>query len=517
MREPVKSDNQRSVKQKVQPVKPTQKSTLKKVATQKVGQPQKTKPLSPSGQLRKKKPVQRSKGMRLLFMALSLSGIAMISATAGALLAVSLASTPLMQRQLSASEASIFKKGDRFSTRMSLQLPALTRPVNILVLGTKVLTTDVSNAPEDLKKLPYQALVNSFEGLTDTMLLLRFDPENKKVVVMSIPRDTRTYIANHGMTKINEANAYGGPALSAKSVSELLGGVGIDRYMTINVQGVQALVDALGGVTVHVPKDMKYQDDSQRLYINLKAGRQQLDGSKVLQLLRYRQDENGDIGRIQRQQMVMRALMEQSLNPGTVARFPSVLGVVQSYIDTNLTVEELVALVGFASQVNRSNTKMLMVPGEFSSPGEYKASYWLPDPKRINGMMAQYFNYGTSSLEAPDPAALRVAIQDSTKQAKSIQTAMTALDNAGYRNVYEGQDWNEPLSVTRIVAEWGDVSSAEAIREALGFGEVRIENTGDLRSDVTVQLGRDALQPKRSVKRPTAEQPSDKSTSKLSN
>ncbi len=499
----MKSVNQRPVKKKAQPTKPAQKS----------GQP------PTSGQIRKKKPAKRSKGMRLLFMALSLSGIAMISATAGALLAVSLASTPLMQRQLSPSEASIFGKGDRFSTRMSLQLPALTRPVNILVLGVKVLTTDVGDAPAELKKLPYQALVNSFEGLTDTMLLLRFDPESKKVIVMSIPRDTRTYIADHGMTKINEANYYGGPALSAKSVSELLGGVGIDRYVTINVQGVQALIDALGGVTVHVPKDMKYQDDSQRLYINLKAGRQQLDGDKVLQLLRYRHDENGDIGRIQRQQMVMRALMEQSLNPSTVSRFPSLLSVIQSHIDTNLTVEELVALVGFASQVNRSNTKMLMVPGEFSSPGEYKASYWLPHPDRIKGMMAQYFNFGTPSLESHDPASIKVAVQDSTKQAKSVPTAIAALSDAGYRNVYEGQDWSEPLSVTRIVAEWGDVSSAEAIRRALGFGEVRIENTGDLQSDVTVQLGKDALQPKKAIKRPTSEQTPDKlqPANKLSN
>ena len=480
--------NQRPVKKQAQP-------------SPKVGQ-------SPT--VRKKQPTKRSQRMRLLLMVLSLSGIAMISATAGALLAVSLASTPLMQRQLSPSEASIFGKGDRFSTRMSLQLPALTRPVNILVLGTKVLTTDINDAPADLKKLPYQALVNSFEGLTDTMLLLRFDPENKKVIVMSIPRDTRTYIAEHGMTKINEANAYGGPALSAKSVSELLGGVGIDRYVNINVQGVQALVDALGGVTVHVPKDMKYQDDSQHLYVNLKAGRQQLNGDKTLQLLRFRYDENGDIGRIQRQQMVMRALMEQSLNPSTVARFPQLLSAIQSHIDTNLTVEELVALVGFASQVNRSNTKMLMVPGQFSSPGEYKASYWLPHPDRIKEMMAQYFNFGTPNLETNTPASVKVAVQDSTKQPKSIQTTIATLSSAGYSNVYEGQDWNEPLSVTRIVAEWGDVSSAEAIRKALGFGEVRIENTGDLRSDVTIQLGKDALQPRKVVKRPISEQISDK-------
>ena len=83
--------------------------------------------------------------------------------------------------------------------------------------------------------------------------------------------------------KINEANRDGGPALSAQSVSELMGGIGIDRYIRINVQGVEKLIDALGGVVVDVPKDMKYQDDSQHLYINLKAGRQRLDGDKAMQ------------------------------------------------------------------------------------------------------------------------------------------------------------------------------------------------------------------------------------------
>ncbi|MBW4542378.1 MAG: LCP family protein [Myxacorys chilensis ATA2-1-KO14] len=419
----------------------------------------------------------------------------MISATAGALLAVSLASTPLMQRQLSPAEASIFGKGEKFSSNASLRLPELTRPVNILVMGVKVLTSDLKNPPANAQNQTYHALVNSFEGLTDTMLLLRFDPEKRKLSVLSVPRDTRTYIADHGMTKINEANYYGGPALSAKSVSELLGGVGIDRYVTINVQGVEALLEALGGVTVHVPRDMKYQDDSQHLYINLKAGRQHLNGNQTLQLLRYRYDENGDIGRIQRQQMVMRALMEQALNPATVARFPKILSVVQSHIDTNLTVEELVALVGFGTQVNRSNTKMLMVPGEFSSPGEYTASYWLPQPTKIQELMAKHFDFGTNNLETPDPSALKIAVQDSTNQEKGLQNAMGALKDAGYNDVYVGKPWSEPLSVTRIVAEWGDVSSAEAVRRSLGYGEVRIENTGDLQSDITIQLGKDALQP----------------------
>jgi polyisoprenyl-teichoic acid--peptidoglycan teichoic acid transferase len=417
----------------------------------------------------------------------------MLSATAGALLAVSLSSTPLMQRKLSASEASIFNRSG-IASQSSLKMPGLTRPVNILVLGAKVTTGDTNDVPDNLKNAKYQALVNSFEGLTDTMLLIRFNPETKKVSVLSIPRDTRSDVPGHGTTKINSANAFGGPPMAARSVSELLGGVGIDRYLTLNVQGVEALVNALGGVTVHVPKDMKYRDDSQHLYINLKEGRQRLNGNQTLQLLRFRQDEYGDIGRIQRQQMVMRALMEQSLNPATVARLPAILSVVQSHLDTNLSVEEIVALVGYATQTNRSNTQMLMLPGEFSHPGEFDASYWLPSPKRIKDVMARHFEFGQlDDVSDGGLSKLRVTIQDSTKQPTHAQSVLQGLQKAGYGNAGLGGPWNEPLSVTRIVAQQGDGKSAAAIREALGYGEIRMESTGDLESDVTIQLGKDSM------------------------
>ncbi len=409
-----------------------------------------------------------------------------------------------MQRQLSPAEASVFSKGDRISTNSTLQLPELTRPVNILVLGAKVLTTDIQNPPANLKKMRYQALVNSFDGLTDTMLLLRFNPDAKKLVALSIPRDTRTQIPGFGVTKINEANADGGPALSARATSELLGGVGIDRYVTINVQGVQALVDALGGVTVYVPKDMKYRDDSQHLYVNLKAGQQHLNGDQALQLLRFRHDEFGDIGRIQRQQMVMRSLMEQTLNPATLARLPQILSIIQSHIDTNLSVEELVALVGFAAHINRSQVQMLMVPGSFSQPSEYNGiSYWLPSPQRIQGMMAQHFDFGTATAQTVNASSTRVVIQDSMHQNSALQAVMNQLRQAGYGNVSTTTLNREPLRVTRIVAQQGDVESAEAVRRSLGFGEVRIESTGDLDSDVTVQVGQDWSQGRSSAQSST--------------
>jgi LCP family protein required for cell wall assembly len=428
-----------------------------------------------------------------------MGGIAMLSAAAGGLLAVSFTSKPLMHKELSADDAAVFD-GDRIAGG-GLQFSQLTRPVNILLLGMSVLPPDVKNPPPETKHLRYQPEINSFDGLSDVMLLFRFDPEKKKIVTLSIPRDTRTEVEGHGIKKINAANVDGGPALTAKTISHLLNGVGIDRYMRINVLGMGKLIDALGGVTVYVPKDMKYQDDSQHLYINLKAGRQHLNGDQALQLLRFRHDALGDIGRIQRQQMVMRALMDQALNPTTLTQLPKILDVVKENIDTNMTVEELVALVGFAVRTNRSSMPMLMVPGRFSGKREFDSSYWLPDSQRIKSMLAQHFDVQADTQSSQtNPASLQVAIEDSTgRNHANLRPLILTLERAGYRNIYVARHWGEPLEVTHIVAQQGDGNSAESIRNTIGFGEVRVESTGNLGSDISIQVGKDWLQQRSSL------------------
>ena len=435
-----------------------------------------------------------SKSGRWLWFTVGMGGIAIVSGLAGALLAVSWESTPLQQAQLTPQEEAVFD-GDRISGN-GLRFSQLTRPVNILLMGMSVLPPDIQNPPVDSKSLGYLPQINSFDGLSDVMLLIKFDPETNKIVMLSVPRDTRTEIEGHGMKKINAANVEGGPALTAKTVSNLLGGVGVDRYVRINVLGVSKLIEALGGVNIYVPKDMKYRDDSQHLYINLKAGQQHLNGEQALQLLRYRHDELGDIGRIQRQQMVLRALIEQSLNPTTITRLRDILNVVKENIDTNLSVEELIALVGFGSKTSRSNMQMLMLPGRFSENREFDASYWVPDGRAVAKLVSQHFDLeGKTELQSSDPSRLRVAIQDSTGSDRSqLRPLIRTLEKAGYTNVFISKPWGQPLEVTHIVAQQGDGNSAESLRSLLGFGEVRVESTGNIGSDISIQVGKDWFQ-----------------------
>lgn len=448
----------------------------------------------------KKPPRKNKKGHRArwFWISLALTAIAGVSAVGGALLAFSLASVPLRQAKLTPAQAAIFGKEETISYK-NLNIPQLSRPVNILVLGTKVLTSDVQSKPKENER--YFSLVNSVSGLTDTMMLVRLDPTQNKLSVLSIPRDTQAEIRDHGLRKINEANALGGPSLAAESTSHLLGDVPIDRYLRVNVQAIEKLVDALGGVTVYVPKDMKYQDDSQHLYINLKEGKQHLDGDKTLQLLRFRKDNLGDIGRIQRQQMVTRALVEQALKPQTLLKIPDILSILQAYIDTNLTTEELFAIAGMAAQTKRNDVQMLMLPGDFSSNGRREVSYWLPNQRKIQTLMTQYFGHTaeSTSLEGEelrsdstsDPMKVRIAIQDGCDNPEAVQALVRYLNKLGYGRVVVASNWREPLKSTRIVAQNGDALGAANVRANLGFGEILVESTGYLVSDVTIQLGKD--------------------------
>lgn len=414
-------------------------------------------------------------------------GVGFLSASIGAVWGLMSQSTPLMQRSLSANEWRVFQRGDRAAA-------TLKRPLNLLVIGSKVLTSDLDEPPDP--NLTYHALVNSVEGLSDSLLLVRFDPNHQRLVVLSIPRDTLTFIPGRGDAKINEANALGGPALTAETVSDLLGDVPIDRYLRINVQGIERFIDALGGVTVDVPQAMRYRDDSQRLYIDLQPGRQHLNGNQSLQFLRFRYDSLGDIGRVQRQQMFLRALMEQSARPDTLARIPTILGIIRENLDTNLSVEELLSLSQFMAQLPRSRIEFLLLPGDFNGTGELDISYWLPNYRRIAWLSDTYFRDRPTAdpreTVLTQPENVRIALQNTHLSDTVVEELSQRLWEAGYRDQFVADPLSQPIEVTRIIAQQGDLAAARRVQLLLGFGEVRVESTGVLASDVTIQLGNDA-------------------------
>ncbi|MDB5099829.1 MAG: Cell envelope-related transcriptional attenuator domain containing protein [Cyanobacteria bacterium RYN_339] len=189
-------------------------------------------------------------------------------------------------------------------------IPRITAPMTVLFMATDV-DYELRNGKQIL----------GLRGNTDTMILARLDPARNQARLLSIPRDTRVPIPGHGTFKINAANPYGGARLAVETVSGFLG-VPVDRYMVINTQGVIQLVDALGGVNVFVPRPMNYDDNTGKLHIHLDKGWNHLDGRHAHDFLRFRHDDQGDIGRVQRQQAFMQAVMGQYLSPMNLLKTP---------------------------------------------------------------------------------------------------------------------------------------------------------------------------------------------------
>ncbi len=360
----------------------------------------------------------------------------------------------------------------------------MTRPVNVLVLG-------VDEVPDAPPNSPVQ-----FTGRTDTLLLTRFDPEQGTVSLLSIPRDTRLEIPGHGIDKINHANVVGGPALAAEALQANLGPVAVDRYLRVNTRGFRELVNLVGGVEVYVPRRMRYEDRTQGLFIDLQPGWQTLNGDQAEQFARFRADGQGDIGRVQRQQMLLRALKERVISPRIVPQLPQLIRVMLRYIDTNLTLEEILALVHFSLEVGTENLRMVMLPGRFSTPEEYAASYWLVDAEATQRVMNQFFQLNTVALLSGresnrEVAQLRIAVQNASNTSGAGQAVAQLLRDRGFSNVYVVPDWSGTVRRTQVIAQRGDLNSAEVVSSVLGSGLVVAESTGDLESDLTVRVGED--------------------------
>lgn len=223
-------------------------------------------------------------------------------------------------------------------------------------------------------------------GRSDTLFVVMFDQEKKSVSLLSVPRDTRVRIPGHGWDKINHAYAYGGRELTQATVEELLG-IRIDNYVMVDFAGFKGLVDAIGGIDINVEKDMYYYDDWDGFKVDLKKGPQHLDGETAIQYVRYR-DEEGDIGRIKRQQHFIMAVYEKITSADMLLHVPGLAKQLTSMIKTNLPVGDMMD-IGRAlhSMVKEGGLVMATVPG---TPQYIDGiSYWLPDITDLRSQMVK--------------------------------------------------------------------------------------------------------------------------------
>jgi LCP family protein required for cell wall assembly len=356
----------------------------------------------------------------------------------------------------------------------------LSRPMNILIMGIEPVAGTVDGSPEN------------FAGKSDTMMLVRLNPSDKSIRVLSIPRGTMIAIPEQGLTQVSEANAKGGPVLAARVVSRSLNNAPIDRYIRISTSGFRQLVDQLGGVDVFVPQTMNYQDRSGGLSINLVSGWQNLNGEQAEQFARFRELGMGDLFRVQRQQALITALMQKLNSPTVLPRLPQLTRIMRKYFDTNLKTEEMMALANFSVNVERDSFQMAMLPGTFSKFSQDANSYWL----NMTGQQSLLNDFtgvnvaGITSDTRPI-SAQRVAVQNTTNQPQLTQKVITYLKQKGFTNVYPVPDWPDTQRQTQIIVQKGNRKPGIDLQQVLGLGQVEVSGNGDLESDLTIRIGKD--------------------------
>lgn len=384
-------------------------------------------------------------------------------------------------------------ENDTASSGLSIETifwKSLDQPMNVLVMG--------SDYNYSYGKKQTGDAATGGHTRSDTMMLMNLDPQRQRINILSIPRDTRTLV-NGSYDKINAALSYGGIDLAKRAVTDLTG-VPIDHYMALKIDGLINLVDLIGGVSIYVDKDMYYVDETAHLGINIHKGWKNMNGEQAHQYIRFRKDELGDIGRVQRQQKFIHAVVDKMMQPTSWLKVPQLLAHAQENIDTDIPMDMLSQIARFAKNLERERIRMVMLPGYFSG-GEYAASYWLVNYEAAREVFKDMFPDSAFNDPSKDPVAsvapdqkysrFRVSVWNGTNDYRLGQRVINLLRESGW-NVWAVRKSPHDAIKTQFIAQTGKVDMLSEVQAAIGFEGERVgASTGDIATDFTVLIGED--------------------------
>lgn len=249
--------------------------------------------------------------------------------------------------------------------------------------------------------------VDEDQTRTDALMVCGFDTQTKKINILNIPRDTMSNVSRRGAArKINAA--YGtkkGIEQTRAEIKKLIGFTP-DYYIVVNFQGIEDIVDAIGGVDYEIPFRMYYKDPSQNLSIDFKPGMTHMDGEEVVEFLRWRKNNGGvktgdanytggDEERITKQQEFLKHLASQVLTPGNIGNIGKISDAVFANVKTDLTAGEILWMGMQAVGTSSDNIQMHTLPGydSYSYAGtDTMYSFFFPYRSEILELVNEYFN-----------------------------------------------------------------------------------------------------------------------------
>lgn len=315
--------------------------------------------------------------------------------------------------------------------------PSSKDSVNILLLGM-----DIGD--------PKQAENQSIKR-TDTLMVVNYNPSDKKVKIVSVPRDT--LITNNGKNlKINAAYAVGGYPKIKNEVENLLG-ITINYMVKIDYKAFVEVIDALGGVTMDIDQNMFYDDEGQNLHINFKAGETvKMDGQKAQEFFRWRKNndgsglENGDLDRIKNQQKFISKVVDKCKSPLILFRIPKVLSAMGDNIETNMPSLKILKYgIGFLS-VDKEDISMVTAEG---TPKMINGqSYLIFDRNSGKGLISSSNTEKSAKSIESSKANYKIKILNATKINGLASDLKDEMINLGYSKIDTG---NTELSDRSVI------------------------------------------------------------------
>lgn len=387
------------------------------------------------------------------------------------------------------------------------------------------------NTKKNLKEIKVLVLGVSTDldsELTDTIMVASYNPNTQKANLLSIPRDTFTGKYKNKATASQKINALyninKNPQKTLDAVNEITG-LDIQYYVLVRTEALIKLVDAIGGVEFNVPIDMKYDDPTQDLHIDLKAGVQKLNGDKAEQLLRWRHSNskngimttypseygNDDFGRMRTQRDFIVETLKQTLKPGNIFKIGEILEIAHKNVETNLELSYIKDYVPYAVEFNTENMTTATLPGTTPDMKETNnVSVFIVDKKESEKLIQSMFfsdvaenesdntnttsnstsSSNTVSTNSKDSSKITIELLNGSGDKTKLEEAKKVLEDAGY-------DVKKTGSITSIsktiITNKKDLSDTDLkdIKETLGAGNISTNKSSTSLVDVSIVIGKD--------------------------
>ena len=276
-----------------------------------------------------------------------------------------------------------------------------------------MLMTSIGQEEQDIENLePLYCLVMGISEdisteLTDTIMLCAYFPQEQKVSILSIPRDTFVGDDPNNTTSYDKINALyqTSPERTLQAVRELTG-VDVRNYVVINNNALIKLIDAVGGIYFDVPIDMWYDDESQNLHIYLNKGYQLLNGENSVKVLRFRHNNDmstypkeygeQDTGRMRTQREFIKAAAKQILSTSNILKLNKLLEIVFDNVQTNLSISDLIKYVPSATEFNTENMQTDALSGVADYLGVL--SFFIVDEDDSEQKISSLFNLSIDEI-----------------------------------------------------------------------------------------------------------------------